>query len=293
MPTDATKYLLDLLSKPGTRRQFYNAKPPVMVTDALILREAMKAGVDIDAFAPMVADRIKREPGWTIAKALEMATPEPEAPQGNKDRLVVEAECVKAVLTRPRRYTFKVGDDTMVLTAAEVKSRGAFVLACLSYISKIPRLPKAADWEGWLADQVERAQREEVPEEATEDGDRKANVEEVLRLLVTGESFDDLMVGQRLVIDGYAVVNFTALRAEVQRRVPSISAEELRDALHSLGWTPRPPFRLKDKTARGWRSPEPMVATTTAAQRIAAAGNTRRLSLVDMEHTEQFFEEVE
>jgi hypothetical protein len=285
MPADSTHYLLTLLTKPTARRLFYSAANPLIV-DAMLLRDAFAAGVDLTS---AVASRIKRPDGWTIDEALELSQVQSHSAESApaRARREVDIECVSAILTRPRRYVFRVGSEQMEIGALAVKSRSAFLTACLDNLAVVPALPSAREWEGWLAEQIEAAARLDVPEEATDEGDRTANVAETLRLLITGESFDDLMAGQQVPVDGYAVVNFTALRAQVQRRVPSITPDELRTALRDLGWVPREPFRLGNHTSRGWRSPEPLAASTTAAQRIAAAGNARRLSLVQ-DHLEEF-----
>lgn len=287
MGSDPQRHLIALLASQSSRRLFYTDRDP-LTTDAILLVGAVKAGVDLAAFAPIVAARIKRPEGWTIDEAVKLATPEPNP---RETRAVgVDVQCIAAILTKPRRYTWRVGDKEMEVGAADIKSRSAFVLACLSFIGTIPELPKAKDWEWWLQEQVENAVERQVAEEATIEGDRKANIAETLRLLTVGETYDDLMAGRKVPIDGYPVVNFTALRREAQQRLPAISAEELRVALRDLGWEPTEPFRLTGTVVRGWRGPDPMLASTTVAQRIASAGNARRLALVG-DHDEPFFSE--
>jgi hypothetical protein len=288
MGSDPQRHLIALLASQSSRRLFYSDRDP-LTTDAILLVGAVKAGVDLAAFAPIVAARIKRAEGWTVDEAVKLATPEPKP---RETRAVgVDVECLAAILTKPRRYTWRVGRSEMEVGAADIKSRSAFVHACLSYIGTIPQLPKAKDWEWWLQEQVENAVERQVAEEATIEGDRKANIAETLRLLTVGETYDDLMAGRKVPIDGYPVVNFTALRREAQQRLPAISAEELRVALRDLGWEPTEPFRLTGTVVRGWRGPEPMLASTTVAQRIASAGNARRLALVG-DHDEPFFSEA-
>lgn len=289
MSADPQRYLITLLASQSGRRLFYSDRDP-LTTDAVLLVNAAKAGVDLCDFAPIVAARLPRLDGWSIDKAVALATPEPvrESSQAS-DR--VDAECLAAVLTKPRRYTWRVGSREMEVGAADVKSRSAFVLACLSYVGTIPALPKAKHWEEWLHRQVDGAIERQVAEEATIEGDRKANIAETLRLLIVGETHDDLMAGRKVSIDGWPIVNFTALRREAQQRLPSLSADDLRVALRDLGWEPTEPFRLSGVVVRGWRGPEQMPSSTTATQRIAAAGNARRLSLVG-EHTEPFFDQA-
>lgn len=287
MGADPNRYLITLLATQAGRRLFYSDRDP-LVTDAILLTNALKAGVELAAFALVVSARIARPEGWSIDEAMALAAPASAPVEESKSHRVT-AECIAAVLTKPRRYTFKVGDDEMEVGASDIKSRSAFVLACLSYVSIIPELPKSKHWEEWIESQISKAVRRHVAEESTIEGDRKANIAETLRLLIIGETYDDLMAGRKVSIDGWPVVNFTALRREAQQRLPSISAEELRVALRDLKWEPTEPFRLGGVLVRGWRGPEPMVSTTTTTQRIASAGNARRLSLVEMEDMEQFF----
>lgn len=285
MPTNPTKHLISILASQAGRRLFYSDRDP-LVTDAVLLTGAVKAGVDLASFAPLVAGRLTRPDGWSIDAAVALATPERAVEPQERDS--IDVECTAAILTRPRRYTFRVGNREMEVGAGDIKSRSAFVLACLSYVGTIPVLPKAKHWEDWVADQVARAVEHEVAEEATIEGDRKANIAETLRLLIVGETYDDLMAGRKVPVEGWPVVNFTALRREAQQRLPSLSAEELRVALRDLGWEPTEPFRLGGAPVRGWRGPEAMPSSTTTTQRIAAAGNARRLALV-ADHAEPFF----
>lgn len=285
MPVDPQRHLIALLASQSGRRLFYSDRDP-LTTDAVLLLGAHKAGVEIADFAPVVAARLTRPDGWSIDAAVALATPEPATEA--HEQPCMDVECLAAIMTKPRRYTFRVGTREMEVGASDVKSRSAFVLACLSYVGTIPKLPKAKYWESWIGRQVDGAIERQVAEEATIEGDRKANIAETLRLLIVGETYDDLMAGRKVPIEGWPVVNFTALRREAQQRLPSLSAEELRVALRDLGWEPTEPFRLGGVLVRGWRGPEAMPVSTTSTQRIAAAGNARRLALVG-DDTEQFF----
>ena len=285
MPVDPQRYLITLLASQAGRRLFYSDRDP-LTTDAVLLLGAHKAGVEVAAFAPVVAARLTRPDGWSIDAAVALATPEEATEAHEQPR--VDVECLAAIMTKPRRYTFRVGAREMEVGASDVKSRSAFVLACLSYVGTIPALPKVKHWESWIGRQVDRAIERHVAEEATIEGDRKANIAETLRLLIVGETYDDLMAGRKVPVEGWPMVNFTALRREAQQRLPSLSAEELRVALRDLGWEPAEPFRLGGVPVRCWRGPEAMPASTTSTQRIAAAGNARKLALVG-DHTEPFF----
>lgn len=263
---------------------------PDAAIDVQIWRRVLQAGVEPAEYAPILAGRASRAADWDWHESLAVAreslvsvSPVRPAPPQN-------TSCTGICGGRPRRYIWCVAGAEMTIPSAAMTSPRKFKDACLAQISVLPVLPSTKEWDGWIAAQIATAPLIADAEESSEEGAQKENIEEALRNLMQGETYDDLMAGKWLEKNCRKVIRLQPLLRQARMLDQTLRSVDVARSLRELDWL-NSLERIGAGVVRVWASPDIIAKQATASERLTRASVTRKLGLVSGNSDKPFFDD--
>ncbi len=165
-------------------------------------------------------------------------------------------EKVRIFLTDPRSYELTIDGAVFTCTAEELLSPGKFAVALTNATQLVPPLPKAAEWREFLAGVLEKAERVDMPPEATRDGAIRESIERILPDLGVGEVPEDLDRGKALEHDGVRIFKAAPLLRRVVEDIGTVEKSPFYRVLRVLGYE-SDSFKIAGKSVRAWRPSRP------------------------------------
>jgi hypothetical protein len=160
---------------------------------------------------------------------------------------------------RPTRYELTIEGRIFKVTTAELMSRGKFAHRFADEVRRIPRLPGKKEWPDFVNALIARAERVEMPPEASLEPAKKESIERIIEGLHVGDDLTDLDAGKAFKPDAgpYAGVNTFKSRTVVKllrEEFPTADGGEVCTLLKELGYQS---MQVGPKRTRVWgRTPE-------------------------------------
>lgn len=166
-----------------------------------------------------------------------------------------ELQITKVVIfdSNPPVYEITVLERTFRVTAEAFATTRKFRVEYLSATHKIPRLPGQDDWPVWANQLLERAERREMPPEAsTEPALREAVQAAIDDMPITDDS-SEIATGKAWDLgDGVKGFMESAVRNRIKDDFPGLGRHDVSRVLNALGYVSASDHRVGGKPRRLW-----------------------------------------
>jgi len=151
---------------------------------------------------------------------------------------------------------YELGIEGKVLTlrnTGQLLSPTSFRNRFVDVLGRVPSMPSnRAMWRKWVDDLLARAEKEEMPEEASGDGELRQQIAYIIGGLIVGENASDLDLGKCLIVNGERTFKsqtiFQGVREAGLKPKPADTCVQLRKLGYSSGTD-----RVGDDVVRAWR----------------------------------------
>lgn len=194
----------------------------------------------------------------TVRKALDFARRvASRQSKGTKKTADFAIENVRIFTSVPAAYEFTIAGAVFLVSADELVNPRKFAVRFADALHRVPTLPAGEDWGEFVNVALQRAERVEMPPEATRDGMLREAIERIVADLQVGDELSDLDHNKAILKDGKPVYRLRTVVRLLKEDFGAVTEGEVARLLRVLGFESKT-FTFGKESVRAW------VATATA-----------------------------
>jgi hypothetical protein len=186
-----------------------------------------------------------------VRNALELASASASVSTGSGAALGIER--VRIFTSNPASFEFTVEGVVFVVTSAQLQSPSRFAVAFLDALHRVPPIPRKHElWDPFVTDLLARAEKVELPPDASHTPALREAVERVISALPLGDAPEDLDQSKAVArADGRRAFKVDGLLRLLRDEWPEVERSELCRVLTGLGYESRTE-RVAGMAVRVW-----------------------------------------